>query len=290
MVVLSVSCCPPSLKGDLSKWLNEINTGVYIGRLSARVRDELWKRICENIKDGQATMIFSAANAQGYKILVHNTSWKPVDYDGIILMKRPLANEKENTPDSEELKPGFSKASKYQKAQRKKNSVNDSYVILDIETTGLDPDKDLIIEIGMIRVREGKKTDGFRCYVRQERKLPEKIVKLTGITDELLSHKGMSETDVIRKLLEFAGRDMVVGYNIRFDMDFVLKACERYGIENTILRTKDVMALARRKIDDISDFKLETLARYFKMDIRDRHEALSDCALVYGIYTKLNEI
>ena len=91
MIILNVTNCPSGLKGDLSKWLSEINTGVYIGRLNARVRDELWDRVCTYVKNGQATMVYSTNNEQGYSYLVHNTTWKPIDYDGIVLMQRPIA-------------------------------------------------------------------------------------------------------------------------------------------------------------------------------------------------------
>ena len=82
--------CPPRLRGDLSKWLQEVNTGVYVGNVSARVRDALWERVCENLKNGRATMVFSANNEQRMDFRVHNTSWKPVDYEGIQLIRRPL--------------------------------------------------------------------------------------------------------------------------------------------------------------------------------------------------------
>ena len=91
MIVLCVTDCPPKLRGDLSKWLSEVNTGVYVGRLSARVREELWERVCDNIKNGQATMVYSTNNEQGYVFLTHNTTWVPIDYEGITLMRRPLA-------------------------------------------------------------------------------------------------------------------------------------------------------------------------------------------------------
>ena len=58
MIVITLSDCPPKVRGDLSKWLIEINTGVYVGQVSARVREELWKRICENLHAGRATMVF----------------------------------------------------------------------------------------------------------------------------------------------------------------------------------------------------------------------------------------
>ena len=76
MIVLTIANCPPKLRGDLSKWLLEINTGVYVGRVSARVREALWQRVCENIRDGQATMVFTANNEQHMDFYVHNTDRK----------------------------------------------------------------------------------------------------------------------------------------------------------------------------------------------------------------------
>lgn len=111
--------CPPRLRGDLSKWLCEINTGVYVGHVSSRVRDALWDRVCQNLKNGRATMVYTMNTEQRMDFRVHNTTWVPVDYDGIKLMKRPLpgAMTSAETP----LQPGFSKAAKYQMAQRQKS-------------------------------------------------------------------------------------------------------------------------------------------------------------------------
>ena len=89
MTVVVVTDCPPKLRGDLTKWLLEINTGVYVGKLSSRVREELWTRVCENLKTGRATMVFRAANEQHMDFWVHNTTWEPVDVDGIKLIRRP---------------------------------------------------------------------------------------------------------------------------------------------------------------------------------------------------------
>lgn len=66
MVVVVLEKCPLALRDDLTKWLQEISLGVYVGRVSARVRDELWKRICEECKGGRATMVFSARNEQHF--------------------------------------------------------------------------------------------------------------------------------------------------------------------------------------------------------------------------------
>lgn len=74
MVVITMTKCPPRLRGDLSKWLSEINVGVYVGHVNAKVRDGLWRRVCENIKEGQATMVYTASNEQHMSFRVHNTS------------------------------------------------------------------------------------------------------------------------------------------------------------------------------------------------------------------------
>ena len=116
MIVLAMTDCPPRLRGDISKWLCEINTGVYVGNVSARVREELWSRVCKNLKNGRATLVYSSNGEQKMEFRVHNTSWTPVDFDGITLMRRPLPQAAEP---AEELKPGFSKAAKRQMAQRR---------------------------------------------------------------------------------------------------------------------------------------------------------------------------
>lgn len=74
MIVVVLEKCPLALRGDLTKWLQEISLGVYVGRVSARVRDELWNRICKECKTGRATMVFSARNEQHLNYRVHNTA------------------------------------------------------------------------------------------------------------------------------------------------------------------------------------------------------------------------
>ncbi|HIR87109.1 MAG TPA: type I-E CRISPR-associated endoribonuclease Cas2, partial [Candidatus Limivicinus faecipullorum] len=121
MVVIVLTDCPPKLRGDLSKWLFEINTGVYVGRVSARVRELLWERICENLNKGQATMVYPAAVEQRMEFRVHNTSWTIADYDGLKLMRRPLPMP-EGERDNGILEAGFSKAAAYRKINRMQRS------------------------------------------------------------------------------------------------------------------------------------------------------------------------
>ncbi len=290
MIVLCVTNCPAGLRGDLSKWLNEIDTGVYVGRLNARVREELWERICDNIKTGRATMVYSANNEQQYAFRTHNTGWRPVDYEGISLMQKPFRQD-EDVEYAVPLKNGFSHAARFQQMKsRQSNSKTLDYVVVDVETTGLDYEKDRIIEIGLLKIKDDEITDSFECLVQSGKTIPENIVQLTGITNVMVEEKGLTEGEALEKVQALIGNDILVGYNVMFDISFLQKLSERVGKNLVVKRTKDVMQLARRKLDDLKNYKMETVASYFSLEIECRHRALSDCQLTYEIYCQLNEI
>ena len=116
-VVVVLSDCPPKLRGDMTKWFVEVNTGVYVGNMTARVRDELWDRITENIAHGHATMMFTTNDEQHMDFRVHNSYWEVADYDGIRLMRRPAPAAR---ADASAKKQGFSKASKNKLSTRPK--------------------------------------------------------------------------------------------------------------------------------------------------------------------------
>ena len=115
MIVITLTECPSSLRGDLTKWLIEINSGVYVGRISGRVRENLWERICDTIKTGKATMVYPAQNEQRLEFKVHNAEWEPIDFDGIKLMLRPSPARMKKLG---ELRLGYSNASKYLMAKK----------------------------------------------------------------------------------------------------------------------------------------------------------------------------
>jgi CRISPR-associated protein Cas2 len=297
MVVVVLTDCPVKLRGDLSKWLFEINTGVYVGNLSARVRELLWKRICENVKHGQATMVYSAQGEQKLKFCVHNTSWKIVDFDGIKLMQRPLPNQK---PSDENLETslcdeGFSKASKYEKnrriqiARQKVVQKQDDYVVLDIETTGLSHLSDEIIEVGALRVSGGEPIEEYHSLVQCKNKIPEAVKNLTGITDDDLMREGHELHSVLQELNKFLADSILVCHNAAFDLKFIQAACKKENIPVPRNKCVDTLILAKRKLKDIRDYKLGTIAEKLSVDANGAHRALRDCYITYGIYSKLKE-
>lgn len=93
MVVLVLSACPARLRGHLTRWLLEVAPGVFVGRLSARVRDQLWDLVRELVGVGRALMVHSAQNEQGMAFRTHGHDWAPVDFEGVTLMMRPNGSQ-----------------------------------------------------------------------------------------------------------------------------------------------------------------------------------------------------
>lgn len=115
MVVLVLTACPLGLRGHLTRWLLEVSPGVFVGKVSARVRDLMWARVLELCKDGRAIMIFSSDNEQGMGFRVHRHDWEVVDVDGLSLMLRP--QEPSSQP---ELRPGWSSVARARQARRRR--------------------------------------------------------------------------------------------------------------------------------------------------------------------------
>ena len=288
--VLVLTNCPPKLRGDMTKWFVEINTGVYVGNISKRIREELWKRICDNIKKGQATMVLHSNNEQQMDFYVHNTTWEPVDFDGIKLMRRPSPERMSQNKDESVLKPGFSNASKkrFQRGSRGVETPSNAYVVIDIETTGLNPQTDRIIEYAALRVENRKVTGEFEMLASQETELKSEIIDLTGITDELLRKEGKSPEEALREFLEFIGKNRIVGHNLAFDMPFLINECRKYNLTPPSARCEDTLTLAKRRISGVRNYKLTTLAEHFSIPYEAAHRALSDCRITNQLYEKLN--
>lgn len=250
MVVITMTCCPPKLRGDLSKWLCEINTGVYVGQVNARVRDALWQRVCENIAGGKATMVYSTNNEQHMEFRTYNSEWLIKDYDGLKLILRPNAPAKLPDVNTEELKPGFSKASCQLKARNKKNRFQpDRYAFLDIETTGLNINSDSIIEIGVIYNDNRNTNVRWSRLIKINGLVPQNITKLTGISNQMLEKRGVEIAKALKELSEIIAQRTLICYNAGFDITFLQKACEQNRIEFEAQDIIDVLPIARSKID-----------------------------------------
>jgi CRISPR-associated protein Cas2 len=298
MIVLTLTDCPPSLRGELTRWLLEINTGVYVGRVSARVRDQIWQRVQEYASHGRATMVFSSGKGeQRLDFRTHNSDWEPIDFDGLKLMLRPSTTRvsDRNSKINVELRDGFSKAAKMRTAKRmskKNNSPHlwEDYVVIDLETTGLSPQRDEVMEIGAVKVQKGKVEATFQALVKINGKIPPSVSQLTGLTDEMLQTKGRLLQEVLTDFLSFVGELPVVAHNGDFDYAFLRTACANHGLPLFSNRRTDTLTLAKRWIEQIPDYKLETLVEHLSIPVNRLHRSLEDCFATMQLYEKLNEI
>jgi CRISPR-associated protein Cas2 len=112
-----LTACPAGLRGHLTRWLLEISPGVFVGKVSARVRDELWLRVLDMVKDGKALMVHAKRGEQGLAFRVHRHEWDVVDFDGLTLIRRPVD---EAEPQQPTMRPGWSAASRHRRTPRRK--------------------------------------------------------------------------------------------------------------------------------------------------------------------------
>lgn len=288
MIILTMTGCPISLRGDLTKWLLEINPGVFVGQVSARVRDKLWERVTETIKDGRVTMVYSTNSEQRLDFRVHNSTWEPIDFDGIKLMLRPSPSRIKRLQES---RLGFSKASKRLIARRAMNKKGDvhpnAYVVIDVETSGLRPEEHEIIELGAIRVMEHNIVDRFSILVKPVVPITIEIQKITGITNEILNNEGVPISIALKQFVEFLQDLPVVSHNVEFDLKFLRQACTSCGLSIIKNPKVDTLVLSRKKLKRMKSYKLGVLAKHFAIDTKQIHRSLADCEITYKLYEKL---
>lgn len=161
-----------------------------------------------------------------------------------------------------------------------------SYVSIDLETTGLNPKSDKIIEIGAVCVVDGKPTERFSTFVNPGRKLEERIVELTGIHDEDLQDAPTIE-EVWPTLVEFLGDSILLGHSILFDYSFLKKAAvnQKLDFEKQAI---DTLKIARRFLTELEHRSLDYLCEYYKIP-HQAHRALADAEATSELYQRLVE-
>ncbi len=164
--------------------------------------------------------------------------------------------------------------------------MTDSYVCIDLETTGLDPRRDKIIEIGVVRIERGETVGEWETFVNPGRELPERIVELTGIHDRDLSGaKPIGE--VLPELFDFLGEDVLLGHGILFDFSFLKKAAvnERLSFERQGI---DTLKIARKYLKNLESRSLGALCKHYEIP-HSAHRALGDARATAVLYQKLAE-
>ena len=197
-------------------------------------------------------------------------------------------NFKENTFEQINSNSNSTNFNKLRKG-RNLNQFVDDYVIVDIETTGLSPVFDDIIEIGAIKVKNNEMVEKYNGLININRRLPPFITNLTGITNNMLKKGKLPET-VLKEFIEFVGNEVIVGHNVNFDLSFLCNKCKEYIDYNLNNDYIDTLYLARRLIPNSINYKLGTLANMFNISYEGAHRGLKDVEITYEVYNKLRRI
>ncbi|MCX7813568.1 MAG: PolC-type DNA polymerase III [Pseudothermotoga sp.] len=163
-----------------------------------------------------------------------------------------------------------------------------SYIVVDLETTGLHPMFNEIIEIGAIKIENGEISDEFHTLVRPKEKLDSFTVQFTSITDEMLQDQPPLE-EVLPKFLKFCEGSVLVAHNANFDYRFLRYHAKRIcGVEWN-LPVIDTLALAKRLVK-LSSYNLEKLVSHFKIGSFKHHRALDDAKVTARVFLELLKI
>lgn len=164
-------------------------------------------------------------------------------------------------------------------------SVDDAYVVFDIETTGFSPVKNRIIEIGAVKVVKGEIVDSFSEFINPEVPIPSRITKLTTITDAQVKDADTIE-EVLPRFLAFCTDCALVAHNAKFDTSFIRANAERQGLPYDFTAV-DTLGLARALLPKLNKHTLDAVAKELNVVLETHHRAIDDATCTAGIFVKL---
>ncbi|WNR46682.1 PolC-type DNA polymerase III [Paenibacillus roseipurpureus] len=164
-----------------------------------------------------------------------------------------------------------------------------TYVIFDVETTGLSVTNNRIIELAGVKMQDGKEIDRFATFINPHEKIPYNIQQLTNINDDMVKDAPDIEEE-LPKFVEFIGDCVLVAHNARFDMGFLQANLKRMNLPEVTNAVLDTLELARFLFPSMKNHRLNTLSDKFKVSLDNHHRAIDDSiALGYVLYHLINE-
>ena len=167
-------------------------------------------------------------------------------------------------------------------------TLDDTYIVFDIETTGFSSIRDRIIEIGAVKVVNGRIVDRFSTFVNPQRPIPFEITNLTSITDEMVMDSPAIDV-ILPQFLEFIGDGVLVAHNAGFDVGFIEQNCRNLGLNDHFVYL-DTVALARVLLPTLSKYKLNVVAKALNISLENHHRAVDDAGATAEIFVKFVEM
>lgn len=164
-------------------------------------------------------------------------------------------------------------------------NLDDTYVVFDIETTGLSKEKEMITEIGAVKVADGKIIDRFSTFVNPQRPISAEITKLTGITDDMVKDAPTIE-NILPEFLKFCEDTVLVAHNASFDTGFIRIAAERAGLGELHHTIVDTLELARALLPELNKHKLDIVCEHLGVTLNGHHRAVNDAEATAEVFIK----
>lgn len=163
--------------------------------------------------------------------------------------------------------------------------ANTPIVVFDLETTGLDPQVDRIIEVGAIKLMGMQPVEEFSSLVSTSMELTDEIIRITKITQDMLEGQP-SIDEILPKFLEFIDGAILVAHNADFDLSMIKAACSRAGIDLE-WPCFCTLKMARELLPELENKKLDTLAKYYGLTFEARHRSIGDVKVTVGVLNGL---
>ena len=167
-------------------------------------------------------------------------------------------------------------------------TLDDTYVVFDIETTGFSNIEDRIIEIGAVKVQGGEIVDSYSTFVNPGIPIPFEITNLTSITDEMVMEAPKIDV-ILPEFLEFVGDAALVAHNASFDVGFIEQNCKNLGLPHKYTYL-DTVALARVLLPTLAKYKLNIVAKALGISLENHHRAVDDAGATAEIFVKFVEM
>ena len=173
-------------------------------------------------------------------------------------------------------------------ANDKGKSIDTTYCVLDLETTGFSAVNEKITEVGIMKIKDGKVIDEFSCFVNPEKHIPERVTEVTNITDEMVKDAETIDK-VFPKILEFIENSVLVAHNAPFDIGFLKQNAKNLGYEFNYTYL-DTLSLAKDLFPDYKKYKLGKIAENLGIKVEVAHRALDDVDTTVKVFNVMTTL
>lgn len=161
-----------------------------------------------------------------------------------------------------------------------------NFVVIDIETTGLDSQFDEIIEIGALKIENGHLVDTFNTLIKPVNEMDDYIIELTGITNNMLENAPTIK-DVIGDFYKFIGHNIILGHNVNFDINFLYDELIKFNAIELNNDFVDTMRIGRYLLKNLKHHRLIDLANNYNLEVNGNHRSLKDCEITLEVYNSM---